>query len=151
MKDKKAIYYIGAGILAYIFVLKPVLQNLNIIKSKEEIDREKEKEKYLSSSNEVPTKSSGEWAIIADQIWEDLRYTALDDDKADAAYQVARVKNNADFQLLYKNFGKRREYFFGIPTGSEKDLQQFIRSNLSESQIQIVNSNYRKKNITFQY
>jgi hypothetical protein len=151
MKDKKTIYYIGAGILAYIFVLKPVLQNLNIIKSKEEIDREKEKEKYLQSSNQVPTKSSGEWTIIADQIWEDLRYTALDDDKADAAYQVARVKNNADFQLLYKNFGKRREYFFGIPTGSEKDLQQFIRSNLSESQIQIVNSNYRKKNITFQF
>lgn len=151
MKDKKNLYYIGGAILGYFFILKPILQKLNIVKTKEEIDREKEKNKYLQSSNETPTKTPGEWSIIADQIWEDLRYTALDDDKADAAYQVARVKNNADFKLLYKAFGNRREYFFGVPSGSEKDLQQFIRSNLSDSQVQIINSNYRNKNITYQF
>jgi hypothetical protein len=151
MKDKKTIYYIGGAILAYFFILKPVLQKLNIVKTKEEIDREKEKEKFLQSSTQKPTKAAGEWAIIADQIYEDLRYTALDDDKSDATYQVTRVKNNADFQLLFKNFGKRQEYAFFIPTGSEKDLQQFIRSNLSKGQIEIINQNYRTKNISFQY
>lgn len=151
MKDKKTIYYIGGAVIAYFLILKPVLQKLNIVKSQDEIDREKEKEKYLESGSEVPTKTFGEWAIIADQIWEDLRYTALDDDKADAGYQVARVKNNADFKLLFKAFGKRREYFFGVPSGSEKDLQQFIKSNLSDSQVQIINANYRKKNITYQF
>ena len=84
-------------------------------------------------------------------LYEDLRYTALDDNKADAGYQVSRVKNNADFKLLFKAFGKRQEYVFFVPSGSEKDLQQFIRSNLSESAIQIINSNYRRKNITFQF
>jgi hypothetical protein len=124
---------------------------LSILKTDEEINQDKEKEKFLQSSNEQPTKSSGEWSIIADQIYEDLRYTALDDNKSNAAYQAARVKNNADFKLLYKNFGKRREYFFGVPSGSGKDLAQFLRSNLSDSQIQIINQNYRNKNISFQY
>ena len=151
MKDKKTIYYVGGAILAHFLILKPVLQKLNILKSKEEIDREKEKEKYLQSENETPTKTAGEWSIIADQIYQDLRYSALDDDKSDAGYQVSRVKNNADFKLLFKAFGKRREYYFGVPSGSEKDLQQFIRSNLSDSQVQIINKNYRNKNISFQY
>jgi len=151
MKDKKNLYYIGGAIIAYFFVLKPIFEKLGITKTKEEIDRDKAKEKFLLNTGEKPTKSEGEWAIIADQIHEDLRYTALDDDKADAAYQTARVKNNADLKLLYKNFGKRQEYFFGVPSGSEKDLQQFLRSNLSDSQIQIINQNYRNKNISFQY
>ena len=127
------------------------MQKFGIVKTKDEILREKEKEKFLQDTNETPTKSPGEWAIIADQIYEDLRYTALDDNKADAGYQVSRVKNNADFKLLFKAFGKRQEYVFFVPSGSEKDLQQFIRSNLSDSAIQIINSNYRKKNITFQF
>lgn len=151
MKDKKTLYYVGGAVLAYFFIIKPVLQKFGIIKTKDEILREKEKEKFLQDTNETPTKSPGEWAIIADQIYEDLRYTALDDDKADAGYQVSRVKNNADFKLLFKAFGKRQEYVFFVPSGSEKDLQQFIRSNLSDSAIQIINSNYRKKNITFQF
>jgi hypothetical protein len=151
MKDKKNLYYIGGAIIAYFFVLKPIFEKLGITKTKEEIDRDKAKEKFLLSTGQKPTKSEGEWAIIADQIHEDLRYTALDDDKTDAAYQAARVKNNADLKLLYKNFGKRQEYFFGVPSGSEKDLQQFLRSNLSDSQIQIINQNYRNKNISFQY
>ena len=151
MKDKKTLYYVGGAVLAYFFILKPVLQKFGIVKTKDEILREKEKEKFLQDTNETPTKSPGEWAIIADQIYEDLRYTALDDNKADAGYQVSRVKNNADFKLLFKAFGKRQEYVFFVPSGSEKDLQQFIRSNLSDSAIQIINSNYRKKNITFQF
>lgn len=151
MKDKKTIYYVGGAVLAYFFVLKPILQKLGIAKTKEEIDRQKEKEKFLQTSSETPTKTPGEWSIIADQIYEDLRYSALDDDKADAAYQVSRVKNNADFKLLYKAFGSRQEYSFFIPVGSEKDLQQFITSNLSDSQIQIINNNYRRKNITYQF
>jgi hypothetical protein len=151
MKDNKNLYYIGGAIIAYFFVLKPIFEKLGITKTKEEIDRDKAKEKFLLNTGEKPTKSEGEWAIIADQIHEDLRYTALNDDKKDAAYQAARVKNNADFKLLYKNFGKRREYFFGVPSGSEKDLAQFLRSNLADSEIQIINQNYRNKNISFQY
>ncbi len=150
MKDKKTLYYVGGAVLAYFFILRPVLQKFGIVKTKEEREREKEKDLFLSQEG-TPTKTPGEWAIIADQIHEDLRYSAFDDDKADAGYQVSRVKNNADFAQLFKLFGKRREYFFGVPSGSEKDLQQFIRSNLSDAAIQIINKNYRTKGIKFQF
>lgn len=150
MKDKKTVYYIGGAVLAYLFIIRPVLQKFGIIKTKDQIIRDKEKEQFLNQEG-TPTKTPGEWAIIADQIYENLRYTALSDNKADAGYQVSRVKNSADFALLYKAFGKRREYAFGIPAGSEKDLAQFIRTNLSNSAIQIINNNYRLKGIKFQY
>jgi len=151
MKDKKNIYYISGAVLAYFFILKPVLQKLNILKTKEEIDRDKEKQKFLTSSTSKATKTPGEWAIIADQIYEDLRYTALDDDKDDAVYEISRVKNDADFKLLFQNFGTRQEYVFFLPSGSKKDLQQFVRSNLSKDQIQIINKNYHSKNISYQF
>ena len=64
---------------------------------------------------------------------------------------MARVKNNADFKFLYKAFGKRQEYTFGIPTGGEKDLSAFIVDNLDRSQIEIINKNYRGKKINFQF
>ena len=49
-----------------------------------------------NQKTQTPTKSKGEWQIIANQIYEDLRYSAIDDDKKDAQYQVSRVKNDAD-------------------------------------------------------
>lgn len=150
MKDKKTLYYLGGAVLTYLFIVRPVLQKFGIVKTREQIIRDKEKDIFLNQGG-TPTKTAGEWAIIADQIHENLRYTAFDDDKADAGYQVSRVKNNADFALLYKAFGKRREYFFGIPSGSEKDLAQFIRSNLDNTAIQQINRNYSSKGITFQY
>lgn len=150
MKDKKNLYYIGGAIAVYFLIIKPVLISLNVLKSKSEIDKDKEIEKFLDQSGTL-TKTPGEWAIIADQIHEDLRYTALDDDKADAGYQVSRVKNLKDFTELYKQFGKRREYVFGVPSGSEKDLAAFIRSNLDDAAIQIINNNYKRKGISFQF
>ena len=150
MKDKKNLYYIGGAIAAYFLIIKPVLISLNVLKSKEEIDKDKEIEKFLDQSGTL-TKTSGEWAIIADQIHEDLKYTALDDNKANAGYQVSRVKTSRDFAELYKQFGRRREYFFGIPSGSPKDLQAFIRSNLDDAAIQIINNNYKRKGISFQF
>lgn len=151
MNDKKTIYYIGGAVLAYFIILKPVLQKFGIVKTKEEIEREKQKDVFLQTTNEVPTKTPGEWTIVADQIYEDLRYSALDDNKDDAAYQVTRVKNNTDFKLLYKAFGNRQEYSFFVPVGSKKDLQQFIKSNLSNNQILKINDNYRRKKISFQF
>jgi hypothetical protein len=89
--------------------------------------------------------------IIADQIYQDLKFSRVSDDREDAGVQVTRVKNNADFKLLYKAFGKRQEYTFGIPTGGEKDLAAFIVANMPREKIEIINKNYRSKGIKFQF
>jgi len=153
-QDKNLAYIIG-GIAAYLLVLRPFLEKIGIVESREETKqrnyKEEEKGKYLDPGTEKPTKSPGEWVIIADQIYQNLKFSRISDNRADAGYQVARVKNNADFKLLYKAFGKRQEYTFGIPTGGEKDLGAFIVDNLDRSQIEIINKNYRGKKINFQF
>lgn len=152
-QNKKYLFYGLGAVAAYFIVLRPILKGLGLQKSQTEKEAEADINKYLrgqiSAGN--ATKSPGEWAIIADQIYNNLRYTAISDNKDNAALQLARPKNGADVALLIKSFGKRREYYFGLPAGSEMDLQQFVTSNLSSKQIAAVNDNYRRKGIKFQF
>jgi hypothetical protein len=157
-QDNKTLLYVGGAVAAYFFILRPVLTKLGVFKSKEEKETEERKELQLqqqlqqvAASGQKLTKTVQEWQVIADAIYNDLRYSAVSDNKADAGYQVARVKNEADFWQLYKLFGKRREYLFGIPSGSLMDLQQFITSNLRNSSITTINDNYKRKNIKFRF
>lgn len=155
--NTKILLTVGGAVAAYFFIIKPILTKVGIFKSQEEKDTEERKKKQLeiqvqtAAKNERLTKTVQEWQIIADQIYNDLRYSAVSDNKADAGYQVARVKNNADFWQLYKLFAKRREYLFGIPSGGLMDLSQFIRSNLSNTAINTINNNYKNKGIKFQF
>ena len=156
-QEQKLLLY-GVGIVAvYILLIKPIFQKLGLQKSEEEKRTEERKNAQLeeqikeSSKTQQPSKTIQEWQVVADTIYKDLRYSALDDNKADAGYQVARVKNDIDFWTLYKLFGQRREYFFGIPNGALMDLPQFIKSNLKQNAIDNINKNYRSKNIKFQF
>ena len=152
-KNKKYLIYGAGAIAAYFLILRPLLTKLGLQKTPTQLQAEQAQSTYLQSqiSTGFSTKSAGEWAIIADQIYEDLRYTYFDDNKDDAALQLTRVKNNADVANLIKYFGKRQEYLFGIPAGSEKDLQQFVTSNLSSSKIAAINDNYLRKGITYKF
>ena len=147
--------YVGGGVAAYFLLIKPLLQKLGIVKSKDEVEEEKKQDtsqtNYVNNASGNLTKSQSEWQIIANTIYEDLRYSSLDDNKADAGYQVARVQTEKDLATLIKAFGFRQEYFFGLPAGGKKDLPAFIRSNLSKSAIDQINWNYRSKKIKFQY
>jgi len=154
--EKIAIYAIGAGI-TYFLIVKPILVKLGIVKSAAELEQERINtgniDTYISDAIRLqsPTKSVGEWTIIANRIYEALRYSGLSDDKDDAIYQLARAKNDADIATLYKSFGKRQEYLFGVPYAGLQDLVSFIKSNLDGDQINTVNDNYRRKGIKFRF
>ena len=154
--EKIVTYGIGAGII-YFLIAKPILVKLGIIKSAEEIAAEKERagrvDEYIDETlrRQTPTKSLGEWTIIANQIYESLRYSGASDDKDTAMTQVMRAKNDADVATLIKAFGTRQEYFFGIPYGSLQGLVSFINSNLSDSQKQNIAGNYSRKGIKFRF
>lgn len=160
MKDSTKqllIYGIGIG-AGYFLVVKPILEGLGIIKSEQEKKKQQEEQKNIEDQlNEYEkkglrlSKTKAEWDSIANQIYEDLRYTSLDDNKADAGYQVARVKNDYDMAYLQQSFGVRQEYLFGIPSGSPKNLSSFITSNLSRSAIDKLNANYAAKRMTFRF
>jgi len=154
--EKILIYAIGIG-AGYFLVLQPLLVKFGIIKSpairRQELEQTQNIEDYLnqSISTQTPTKSKGEWQIIANNIYNDLSRSAVSDNKSDAGYQVSRVQNDADFSLLYDTFGKRQEYYFGIPTGGLQDLVQFMVGNLDRSEINKINDNYSRKGIKFRF
>jgi hypothetical protein len=153
-EQKKTLLYVGGGIAAYFLIIKPLLIKIGLQPSQQDIQQAQNVQNYIQNAvtTQSPTKSEGEWQIIANQIFEDLKYSAVSDNKGDAVYQLARAKNNADVALLIKTFGKRQETWFGIiPSGGDKDLQQFVTDNLSDTQIATVNDNYRRKNIQYQF
>jgi len=155
-QEKQVLFYAVIFIVVYYLVIRPLFIKIGLKKDPEVLATEERKQEQIATqikeiaNTQKPTKSTAEWQVIADQIYNDLRYSAVSDNKADAGYQVARVKNDADFWELYRLFGKRREYLFGIPQNLQ-DLSQFIRSNLSEKAIKTINNNYASKGIKFRF
>jgi hypothetical protein len=154
--EKIAIYAIGAGV-SYFLIIRPLLIKLGVVKSAAEVAAEKERkdnvDEYIDKTikSQTPTKSVGEWQIIANQVYEFLRYSAASDNKDGAMMEIMRVKNEADLATLLKTFGSRQEYYFGIPYGGLQNLVSFVKSNLSDSQIATINSNFGRKNIKFRF
>lgn len=142
---------------AYFLVAKPILEGFGLKKTAEELETERKNKELIDTmvadekKKQAATKSDAEWKIIADQIYNDLRYSSFDDNKEDAGVQVTRVKNDTDFAVLFRLFAKRREYLFGIPAGGLMNLSQFIISNLSKEKISLINDNYRRKNIKYRF
>ena len=156
-QTQKLLLYTAIGGGAYFLILRPLLIKIGVLKSTLELQQEKSQqeniENYITNSlkNNTPTKSKGEWQIIADQIYNDLKFSGIADNKSDAGYQVARVQNDADIALLIQAFGMRQESFFGINTGGLQNLPQFIIGNLQKSEIAKINDNYARKNIKFRF
>lgn len=154
---QRIITYVAVAGGAYILVLKPLLVKLGIVKSGAEIMQEQSQQQNISDyvnqslAKQSPTKSKGEWQLIADNIYNDLKFSGIADNKSDAGYQVARVQNDADIATLIQVFGLRQESFFGINTGGLQNLPQFIIGNLSTSAIATINNNYARKGIKFRF
>jgi hypothetical protein len=156
--NKKLLTTAGIVVAVYLIVIRPLFQSLGITKTDAEIAKEKSDaanindiEKNLNARGIDLTKSKAEWDQIADTIYNDLRFSALADNKSDAGYQVSRVKNDADIIYLIKTFGKRQEYLFGLPSGSPMGLSEFITSNLDRTNIDLINDNYSRKGMKFKF
>jgi len=154
---QKLLLYTAIGGGAYFLILKPILIKLGVLKSALELEQDYTQkvniDAYINNSikTQTPTKSKGEWQIIADQIYNDLKFSGIADNKSDAGYQVARVQNDADIATLIQVFGMRQESFFGINIGGLQNLPQFIIGNLDKSTIAKINDNYARKNIKFRF
>jgi len=156
-QTQKLLLYAAIGGGAYFLILRPLLIKLGILKSPLELQQEQDQkiniDSYVNESIKLqnPTKSKGAWQIVADQIYNDLKFSGIADNKSDAGGQVTKVQNDADVALLIQVFGMRQESFFGINTGGLQNLPQFIIGNLSSSQIAKINNNYASKKIKFRF
>jgi hypothetical protein len=156
-QTQKLLLYAAIGGGAYFLILKPILIKLGVLKSslelQQDISQKENIDSYINNSLKIqtPTKSIGEWQLIADQIYNNLKFSGIADNKSDAGYQIARVQNDADIATLIKVFGMRQESFFGINIGGLQNLPQFIIGNLDKSEIAKINDNYARKNIKFRF
>ena len=157
-ENKNLLTGVTIAVVAYLLVLKPIFQALGLQKTPEELAKSKSDaaniadiQKTLSSKGITLTKSKAEWDIIADTIYNDLKYSALADNKADAGYQVASVQNDADILYLIQSFGSRQENLFGVSSGSPMTLPEFITSNLTQTNINLINDNYTRKGMKFKF
>lgn len=139
-------------IAGYFLLLKPILkQFFNKNDNIDEAEAKKAAENIVKQySTLTATKSPAEWRIIADTIFEDLKYSWISDDKDDATYQICRCKNDLDWALLNKEFGVRSETWFFLPS-SDKTLTQFITSNLSDTLISKINWNFASKKMNTKF
>jgi hypothetical protein len=163
--DINLLIYAGLAIGGY-FAITNILKNLGFIKSDEQkaaealvnqgrqkfIDEVQKKPDPKQASKGLPTKQEGMYAIIANQIYEYLKRSAIDDNKK-AAFEILYVKvlNDADIAKLIKYFGLRQEFAFGVPMGQPKDLNQFVTSNLSKNQIEALNKTYERYKMKFRF
>ena len=70
---------------------------------------------------------------------------------------MKKMKNNLDVAKLIKAFGKRQDYFFGIPVGDPMDLFTYVQKELGNDylgltnyRVKNINEDWKKKGITYQ-
>ena len=154
-ENRKLIIGGAIAIGSYFLIIRPILQKIGILKTKDEKEKERsdeqnvlDLEKNTNARGLTLSKSKAEWDQIADTIYNEL-YTFATDNKDDAAYQLARLKNDADAVYLVKTFGQRKEKFFGFGYGPEQALIPFVNANLSRKVLNLINDNYKRKGMTF--
>ena len=163
--DANLLIYAGLAIGGY-FAIAKVLKGLGFLKSDEQIAAEKlaaeARQKFIDDAQAkpdkkqtaggTPTKSDATFGIMANQFYEYLKYSKFDDNKK-AAFEMlyTRIQNDADIAKMMKYFGLRQEYAFGIPVGRPKDFNQFVTSNLSKTQIDLLNQVYQKSKMKIRF
>lgn len=156
-QTQNTLLFVGAVAAGYFLLIKPIAEKLGLKKSKEEKQQQKKEteavQQYVKDSirRQNPTKSAGEWTLVANQLYQNMGYSFIDDNYEAAGVNLTKPRNDADVALLINQFGKRQEYFFGIPTGGLSTLPEFVGRNLSRGKIEAINDNYRRKNIKFRF
>ena len=144
---------IGGG---YFLVLRPLLINLGIVEDPaialQDAAQSQNVSDYVNSAIAIqtPTKTRGEWQLIADTLYTDLSQIVINN-RSDAVYQLARPKNDADVALLIDTFGQRQQNWFGFSAGSTQSLPAFVSQNLTKDDLYVINDNYQRKGIKFRF
>lgn len=163
--DIKIAVYI-AGAIAVIFLifkaaggasnfLTKLLQGLGIQQTPEQAQTEANTTKALAdlikTTKVKPTISSSQAAFKANTIYNALKSSAVGDDQTAAYTELATILNDADMALVVTQFGRRQEYYFGIPANAPQTLSEFVVGNFSNSNVMALNDLYRKSKMRWRF
>lgn len=144
---------LGGG---YYFIVRPALIKFGIMQdpaaAATQQAAQQNVQQYINDTlnKQNPTKTLGEWTLIANNIYNDLDQL-LSNNTSDAVYQMCRVQNDADVALLLQAFGTRQSHWFGLIGGKLVDLPSFVAEQMSSSDINTINDNYARKGIKFRF
>lgn len=88
---------------------------------------------------------------FANTIYRALRFSAVSDNKAQAADVLKQMQTDYDILKLDLAFGQRQEYLFGIPNGGRQSLSQMVSSNLKRKTIDAINADYAAKGMKYRF
>lgn len=154
LRENQDLLLKGAVTVGAMLLVKNIAESFGLLPNKSERQSEEEQEKYVEEviSKQQPTQPKGYWAMIADSIYEALKYSAASDNKAEAERLLKLPKNDADVAMLLTTYGKRQTYWFSLPEGGERTLPQLLSSGeLSSSRIKSINENYKNKGIKYRW
>jgi UTP:GlnB (protein PII) uridylyltransferase len=156
----KSLAYIAIGIIGLILIIritKKTGEALGIFDTEEEVQAEQKTKKAIedfekeAAKTSKPTRTRAQWALVADTIFNKLKYSAVSDDKTGAYNELARILTDADMSLVLSTFGKRQETSFGIPVGKSKTLVQFVQDNFNLEDIADLNKLYSRSKMKFKF
>jgi len=106
----------------------------------------------LENEGMKPSRSLGQWKLVADSIYNSMKFSYVSDNKSNIESQLKMVQNDLDLALLVKAYGLRQHYTFAIPDGSKTTLiGQIATGELSNSRLESINNNYAQKGIKFRF
>jgi hypothetical protein len=141
----KTVIIIVGGVLLIVSI-KSILSSFGLIKTKEQLEIEKQ-DKNVSASSLAQLRTKYTPSLDNEQLYSNAanviynalgRYSAIDDDEGMAISTIKTyIRNPLDFALVQFYYGLRQNFNFGIPTGSPMALvtlfsDQFSKSHFAE-------------------
>lgn len=152
-KEWGTIALVAGGVVVAFLVGRKLLQFFNVVPTAEEAKQERQRRTTLEKAKKETSVRQSQpdfyWQNLANVIHEAWKYSRFDDDKDLAEAKLKEPRNDADYLKLVEFYGKRQNYFFGIPEGGLRTLSEAANSELAEERINRINANYAQKGIKY--
>lgn len=125
------------GLIVLGIVLKYLLKEFKNPFSEAEKEEKKSTEEVAEELKEEtkgqqPTFQPSSYKTFANQIYESLRYSSVDEDESRVVEILMKMQNDRDVAELYQAYGTRQLYIFMAPDGAPKDLFETINHEITD-------------------
>lgn len=155
----KGVVVIGVGVVAFLVgrkIYKVAFPSAEEKKGRQMLTNVNQDIRTNISKGLKQTFSDSNYDAFANTIYNGMRY-AVGDDYGTVEATLKKMMNDLDVAKLIKTFGVRQNYIFGIPKGNAVDLFTMVQEELGNEyfgltnyRIKNINSDWKKKGITYQ-
>ena len=155
----KGIVVVGGGIVVFLVgrrLYKAVFPSDEEKKNRELQQNVNNEIQALTNQGMKPSFAESQYVTFANTIYNSMRY-AVGDDYSTVEKTLKKMNNDLDVAKLIRAFGKRQDYFFGLPVSGELDLFTYVQKELGNEyggltsyRVKGINEEWKKKGIKYQ-